>query len=182
MVYSPQSIKLKNGAEAVLRSPRECDAENMLRWLKTSSSETDFVVRCPEECMETPEDERAIIAGVLSSDTDLMILCEIDGDVAGACRLTMNSRIKTRHRGSIALSIIKKYWNLGIGSAMITAMCDTARDCGVTQLELEVIKGNDRAKALYEKHGFITTGRRPNVFRLKDGTMLGEYIMVKQLN
>ena len=182
MIYSPQNIKLKNGVTAVFRSPEECDAENMLRWLKTSSSETDFVVRCPEECTETPEDERAIIAGVRSSGTDLMILCEIDGEIAGACRLTMNRRIKTRHRGSIALSVIKKYWNLGIGSAMISAMTSTARDCGVTQLELEVIEGNDRAKALYEKHGFITTGRRPNVFRLKDGTMLGEYIMVKSVN
>ena len=114
--------------------------------------------------METPEDERAIIEGVRSSDTDLMVLCEIDGDVAGACRLTMNSRIKTRHRGSIALSIIKKYWNLGIGSAVITAMCDAARDCGVTQLELEVIEGNDRAKALYEKHGFCEVGRRRNYY------------------
>jgi len=51
----------------------------------------------------------------------------------------------------------------------------------VTQLELDFIQGNERAKGLYEKMGFRVTGVRPNAIRLKDGTMLSEYSMVRMM-
>lgn len=44
-------------------------------------------------------------------------------------------------------------------------------------MELEYVEGNDRAKRLYE----ATVAEKPNAIRLKDGTMLKEYFMVKYL-
>ena len=49
------------------------------------------------------------------------------------------------------------------------------------QIELEFIEGNTRARALYEKMGFRVCGVRPDAIRLKDGTLLNEYIMIKKL-
>lgn len=49
------------------------------------------------------------------------------------------------------------------------------------EMELEFVEGNTRARALYEKMGFRITGVRPNAIRLKDGTMLGEYEMVREI-
>ena len=40
---------------------------------------------------------------------------------------------------------------------------------------------NDRAKALYEKYGFKIVGERPNAFKLRDGRLLKEYFMQKEL-
>ena len=48
-------------------------------------------------------------------------------------------------------------------------------------VELEFVEGNDRAKALYEKYGFQIVGERPNAFKLKDGRLLKEYFMQKEL-
>ena len=51
----------------------------------------------------------------------------------------------------------------------------------VIQLELEFIEGNERAKALYEKFGFKIYGYIPNSIRQKDGTLLKEYLMIKEI-
>lgn len=49
------------------------------------------------------------------------------------------------------------------------------------QIELEFVEGNVRARQLYEKMGFRITGVRPNAIRLKDGTLLNEYTMIKEI-
>ena len=43
------------------------------------------------------------------------------------------------------------------------------------------MEGNERARALYEKYGFKIVGERPNAFKLKDGRLLKEYFMQKEL-
>ncbi len=51
----------------------------------------------------------------------------------------------------------------------------------ILQIELEFIEGNTRARALYEKLGFRITGVKPNAIRLKDGTLLNEYSMIREV-
>ena len=51
----------------------------------------------------------------------------------------------------------------------------------ILQVELDFIEGNARARALYEKMGFRITGIRPNAIRLKDGTLLNEYSMIREI-
>ena len=48
MIYKTRSITLKDGRGAILRAPRESDAEEMLEYLRTASGETDFLAsyRC----------------------------------------------------------------------------------------------------------------------------------------
>jgi ribosomal protein S18 acetylase RimI-like enzyme len=52
---------------------------------------------------------------------------------------------------------------------------------GVRQLELDFIEGNARARSLYEKLGFRITGVKPDAIRMKDGSFVNEYMMVKWL-
>ena len=56
-----------------------------------------------------------------------------------------------------------------------------ARQNGITQMELEVVEGNERAMALYEKQGFAVTGTIPGAIRYKDGRERCYYYMVKKL-
>ena len=110
-----------------------------------------------------------------------MIACIIDGEIAGNCQIVFNSRIKTKHRATVAITVVKKYWGLGIGTAMFEEMIAKAHDKGVSQLELEYIEGNERARHLYEKMGFIKYGERPDSIRLKNGKVLKEIQMLLRL-
>ena len=51
----------------------------------------------------------------------------------------------------------------------------------VRQIELDFIEGNKRARGLYEKMGFRITGVKPDAIRMKDGSFVNEYMMVKRL-
>lgn len=181
MNFGNKRIRLKDGREALFRSPTPKDAEKMLEYLKTTSAETEFLIRYPEECTDTIEQEVAFLKQNLDSDLNMMILCELDGKIVGNCALMRHGRLKTRHRANVAIALVRDYWGLGIGSAMFEEMIATARKQGISQLELEVIEGNDRAITLYEKFGLRIVAEKPNAIRLKDGTMLKEFIMVKTL-
>jgi len=49
----------------------------------------------------------------------------------------------------------------GIGSALIEAICAEARARGYAEVRLDVIDINPRARALYERHGFVATRTAP---------------------
>lgn len=181
MIYKSKEIQLKDGRTALFRSPKEEDAAKMAEYLKTAAGETNFILRYPEECTETVEEERKFLMNILESETAMMIVCEVDGAIAGNCQLMFKPRIKVRHRASVAIALLKPYWNLGIGTKLFEEMIAAAKEHGVTQLELEFIEGNTRARRLYEKMGFRIIAERPNAIRLKDGTMLKEFIMIKEL-
>ena len=78
MYYPERKIALKNGKEALFRSPSPEDAALMLDFLKSVSGETEFLLRCPEECGDPLEQEVAFLTDILGSETKMMIACVIE--------------------------------------------------------------------------------------------------------
>ena len=183
MIINDIEFKLKDGRDAILRSPGDDDIMGMLDYLRITAGETDFLMRYPEECSKyTPEGEKVIFDRINASGNEAMLVCVVGGKIAGNCQITWDSRIKTRHRASVAIAILREFWNQGIGTKMFEEMIHIAENNpDIIQMELEFIEGNSRARALYEKMGFRITGVRPNAIRLKDGTLLNEYSMVREI-
>lgn len=183
MVYEEKSFKLKDGRDAMFRSPREEDAEEMLQFIIKASGETEYMMKYPEELADfTIDQEKAFINAAYNNQNGLMIACLVDGKIAGNCQVTFRTKMKDRHRASVAIGILQEYWNLGIGTRMFEEMLRAARERdGVRQVELSFIEGNSRARALYEKMGFRITGVIPDAIHLKDGSFVNEYMMQKRL-
>ena len=183
MIFNETEFKLKDGRIARLRSPTEKDAEEMLQFIIKASGETDFLLKYPEEWTDYGlEQEKAFINEDYYNQNAIMISCLVDGKIAGNCQLSFRTGMKDRHRASVAIALLQEYWNLGIGTKMFEEMFRIARERkGVLQLELDFIEGNSRARYLYEKMGFRITGVKPNAIRMKNGTLVNEYMMVKQL-
>ena len=184
MVINEIEFALKNEERAVIRSPGDADIQGMLDFLCLTSGETEYLLRYPEECGKyTPEGEKDLIDRINASDNEAMIVCVANGRVVACCQITCYNRIKTRHRAGIAIAVIKKYWGQGIGTRLMQELIRIATDnINITQVELEYIEGNTRARSLYEKFGFVVTGVRPDAIRLKDGTLLNEYTMVRRID
>lgn len=181
MQYLSKSIQLKNGITATLRSPTPSDAAAMLDFLKVTAGETEFMIRYPEECLTDVNAEEAFLDTIRQSDANMMILCEISGRIVGNCHLWYTPRIKLRHRGEVAIALVQEFWGLGIGSAMFEEMIAQAKQWGLESLTLSYIEGNDRARMLYDKMGFREVARIPGAYRLKDGTMRQDIILLKTL-
>ncbi len=177
MLYAQKQITLKDGCPATIRNPRESDALAMIDYLKTCARETDFLLFTEEEFDITPEQEAAFLRQLNDSKTTLMLVCEVDGELAGNCQIAFQTRRKVQHRATVAIALVSRFWGLGIGTALLTQMIALARAQGVCQLELEVVEGNERAMGLYRKVGFEVFGERPDALRLADGTMRSTYLM-----
>ena len=90
--------------------------------------------------------------------------------------------MKIRHRASIGIVLLSEFWNQGIGTRLFQELLRIAEENpNLIQLELDFIEGNNRARALYEKMGFRVTGVKPDAIRLKDGTLLNEYSMIREI-
>ena len=167
MEFKRKTIRLKDGREAVIRSAQPSDAAEMAAFMKTTAGETDFLLRYPEECTMTQAGEAVFLDDVLNSPDQVMPCCFVGGVLAGNAMLTMNSRIKTRHQASVAIGLKKEYWGLGIGTALFQEIIAIAKDRGLDHLELDYIEGNDRARRLYEKMGFVEVDRTEEIVLLK---------------
>lgn len=183
MKFEEKRIQLKNGESAILRSPKIEDAAELIENMKVTCAETNFLGNYPEEYDKfTVEREEKWIQNHLESQNALCIVCEINGKIAGTCGLNFETSIKTAHRASFGLTIKCKFWNLGIGSAMLEEMIVASKTRGIKIMELVYLEGNDRGRRLYEKYGFKIVSERPNMYKLKDGTMLKEIYMQKYLD
>ena len=181
MHFPEKKIMLKDGRIAFFRSPVPADAAEMVEYMRKTAGETDFLLRTPEEVTITAAQEEVFLNRIAESEFDCMIVCTVDGILAGNCQISRHNKRKNCHRADVMIALLKEYWGLGIGTAMFREMIALAESWGLMQLELEVIEGNDRAIALYEKMGFRTVAATPNAIRLTNGRMLKEFLMVKPL-
>lgn len=182
MKLEERSVTLRDGTLALLRSPQPSDAERLNAYLRLTSAETHFMVRYPEECIQSTEAAQKRLQAMLDSERSFMLAAFIDGELVGNCGVNeIADRLKMRHRAELGISIKKKAWGLGLGTILISCALEQAKENGFTQVELGVFADNERAIYLYRKLGFTEMGRIPKAFCLKDGTYRDEAQMVKFL-
>ena len=143
MVIPETEFTLKDGRRALIRCPREEDIPGTLEYLFRTAGETEFLLRYPEECDKyTPEGEKAFFERVNRADNEAMLMCIVDGKVAGNCQITWSKALKTRHRASIGIAILREYWGLGIGTRLIRELIRIAEQTEhLVQIELDFIEG-----------------------------------------
>ncbi|MDD2396804.1 MAG: GNAT family N-acetyltransferase [Tissierellia bacterium] len=182
MIFNEKTITLKNGEVCVLRSPNVSDAEAMLDYLKKTATETDFLLRYPEEVVMTIEEEEFFLNSLRENPRSIMICAFIDDKLVGTTHLSaIGERFKIYHRASFGIAVLEEAWNLGIGKAFITEILKFAEDTGFELVELEVASTNYNAIELYKKFGFKIYGTRENGFKFKDGTYCDEHLMLKKI-
>jgi ribosomal-protein-alanine N-acetyltransferase len=72
------------------------------------------------------------------------------------------------------LAVTEAQRRRGGGARLLERLLDEARRAGARRVTLEVREGNAPARALYEKHGFLTTHRRPAFYENREAALLME--------
>jgi len=182
MIYAEKEYPLKNNRICTLRSAAVSDAAAMVEFLRISNEETYFMLRYPEEIMLTEAEEMTILKNWEEKPNKLLLLALIGGEIAGNCGIApVAEHLKTKHRGSVGISVKQKYWGIGIGSLLLREILSFAKKNGIEQVELGVYSDNLRAQKLYEHFGFTEWGRLPNAYKLKDGSYRDEINMMLHL-
>jgi RimJ/RimL family protein N-acetyltransferase len=142
----------------VVRSSRENDRLALARLFAEVAEERDGIAT------EPPVD----VAGRAASwrlEGDL--LAEADGRVVGAIHVEAS-----RHGyGEIGMAVAREWRGRGVGSALLAAAVEWARQRGLHKLSLSVFPHNEAAIALYRKFGFVEEGRLVKQYRRQSGEL-----------
>jgi ribosomal protein S18 acetylase RimI-like enzyme len=73
--------------------------------------------------------------------------------------------------GEIGMAIAREWRGRGVGSALMEAAIEWARERGLHKLSLGVFAHNTAGLALYRKYGFVEEGRRVKHYRRQSGEL-----------
>lgn len=164
MIYN-KTVRLKDGRECCLRNGEESDAQAVIDNFNLTHAQTDYLLSYPDESGFDLQQEIDFLRKKKESADEIEILALLDGEIAATAGIDrVGSRYKVRHRAEFGISVDEKYWNLGIGRALLKACVECALKAGYEQLELEAVAENERAIALYKSEGFEEYGRNPKGF------------------
>jgi RimJ/RimL family protein N-acetyltransferase len=90
-----------------------------------------------------------------------------DGEIAGSIHVD-----PSRHGfGDIGMAVAREWRGRGVGSALLAAAVEWARERGLHKLSLGVFPHNTAAIALYRKFGFVEEGRHAKQLRRSSGEL-----------
>lgn len=167
---------LKNGQELTIEKALPEDAKDILEYLNIVGGESDNLLFGKNGISMSIEQERNFIKNINNSNKSCMLIGHIDGILASIVSLSGSERERIAHRGEIAVSVRKDYWNLGVGSLMMKELIQFAKEAGIEVIGLEVKSDNSNAIHLYEKFGFRRIGTYEKFFKI-DGKYYNSELM-----
>ncbi|MDE6598187.1 MAG: GNAT family N-acetyltransferase [Clostridia bacterium] len=172
MVIDERQVKLKNGIEVTFKCPQEGDCPELLDFMRTVHSETEFMPRTLSEIDGiTSEQQGETLAAISESEQAVMIAAFLDEEIIGYCVVdAISEKSKFAHRAGLVISVKKRFWNIGLGTALLNAATEFAFSAGFGQVEADVVSKNALGISMFRHNGFITAGMLPRAQRLSDGT------------
>lgn len=162
-------VMLANHLQLTLRPALPEEAGQVLAYLEQVAGESENLTSGPGEFGISLEQEQAFLQQALDTPTSLYLLAEIEGEIVGTLTFSTERRPRVQHSGEFGMSVLRKYWNRGIGGHMLTYLIDWARQTPVIRkINLRVRVDNLSAIHLYEKYGFVREGRRTREFYLHE--------------
>lgn len=154
-----QNHTLKDGQVLTIREVEVEDAQAILNYVETISGESSFLTFGPGEFEHTLAEEESIIGNYLMTENMLFIVGTINVNIVALLNFSARQRPRIQHRGEVSMSVSKAYWGQGIGSLMMDAFIEWARESQIVKkINLQVRTDNERAIRLYEGKGFANEG------------------------
>lgn len=178
----PQYLMLKNGVHLTLRRAAARDAEQLLGFVEQVAGESENITFGPGEFGLSVEEERAFLQQNAEAPSSLYLIAEAAGEIAGTLIFSTGKRPRLQHAGEFGMTVLRKYWNLGVGSQMLAYLIEWAKQSGtIRKINLRVRVDNLPAIHLYEKYGFVQEGRLTREFYLHE-QFVDVYMMGLQLD
>lgn len=141
-----------------IRPAEEGDRTALAQLLADVAEERDGIAA------EPPLDVEAIAAGM-----------RLDGTLVAVAGGTLVGRLRVDPSwmgfGELGMLVAADWRGRGVGTALVAASIDWARERGLHKLTLEVFPHNEAAIGLYRKFGFVEEGRLVRHVRRANGEL-----------
>ncbi|MFR4985946.1 MAG: ribosomal protein S18-alanine N-acetyltransferase [Lachnospirales bacterium] len=132
----------------------------MIQILKMTKEHIKDVHKIEEDSFSIPWSEKAFYDELTKNKMAIYIVAKKDNEIIGYGG--MWHVINEGHITNVAVK--KEYRGKGVGSKIIGAFIDIAKEKEMIGITLEVRVSNDIAKNLYKKNGFIMEGIRKEYY------------------
>ena len=113
----------------------------------------------------SPTDERRYLRAIRRYPHAAVFVAEDEGEIVGRLSIARDQHPASRHVADVGLIVAATHRRRGIGTALLNAAVEWARDSDVLKLELHVFPWNEGAIILYERFGFEREGYRHAHYR-----------------
>jgi RimJ/RimL family protein N-acetyltransferase len=156
----------RDGRRWTLRPGRPTDGRALARLFAEVRKEGRWLITTPGSISEPSE--AFWISELIRAAEHLVLVAEADGEAIGNVLVSVDRGVATEHIGVLSITIAEGWRDVGIGSELVTGAQRWARERGLRKVTLGVFPDNERAIAVYEKHGFVREGLRRQQFRSGD--------------
>lgn len=121
----------------------------------------------PDGFRYSEAEDRAIASDVWAArlDRDVVVAAEHDGEILGIGGFSRVAGEKLEHKGLIwGMYVRASARGSGVADAIMRALIEHARG-RVRQVQLTAMSSNARARAFYERHGFVHYATEPQAVR-----------------
>lgn len=98
----------------------------------------------------------------------LPLVAVVNGRIVGDATLRFH-RGPERHIGTVRIFISKEFRRRGLGTAMLRALVDLGRKCGLRQIVAEVLASQVKTIKAFKEIGFELRATYPDYFMTPDG-------------
>jgi RimJ/RimL family protein N-acetyltransferase len=167
----------RDGQEVILRTPRLEDLDDLMELINSLVDEKAEIARSEKVTREEESEWLPEMLARLEKDELFFLVAEVGGKVIASSDIHIMSG-NDKHVGVLGIVIKSGFRDSGIGTEMMKTLVELAVTLGLKVLTLQAYATNKRAVHVYEKVGFVLTGRVPKK-HFKEGRYIDELIMTK---
>jgi ribosomal-protein-alanine N-acetyltransferase len=119
------------------------------------------ILRDSAEAAQWPSESYAQLA---DSPGGLLLVCETNAQLVGF----VAARQVADQAEILNIAVDRNFRRKGVATALLLAALDKFRRSAITTVFLELRDSNHPARALYERNGFVASGRRKSYYRDPD--------------
>ena len=142
----------------VFREAETDDAEEMISYLNIVGGESDNLMHGPDGFKAPIEAVKRRIQASHDADNSVILIALAGEKIIARAELDGYPGARLHHNARFSISVRKDYWNMKIGTTLMTKIIERARKMNLLNIELEVVADNQAAIALYHKMGFSDVG------------------------
>ena len=162
-----------------MRTPKWEDLDDSLELINSLVEEKADVLRSERVSREEETDWLSKVLSKLEKDEAFYMVAEVGGKVVEISQIDRRGGYD-RHVGVIGIAIRKDFRDLGVGAEIMRMLVEQGRKMGLKVLTLSAFASNERAIRVYEKMGFVQTGRIPKK-HFKEDRYIDDVIMTMVL-
>jgi ribosomal-protein-alanine N-acetyltransferase len=134
------------------------------------------VLSIQSAALEAAQWKREAYEAILNGGSERLIVAERSPTLLGFA----GYRVIAPEAELLNLAVLPQFRGQGIGARLLQEVIRAARECGASDLFLEVREGNRGALRLYEKFGFQIASRRSDYYRDPPANALTLRCSIKQ--